>query len=90
MTLDAAHKIDAGDEARVEVSAIKLYAAKVLDDVIDRGQCQVRCARGLTDEASARRDADTGRAGRIYDGPDEGGQVVAKRILKAFANGKKW
>ncbi len=30
MTLDAAHKIDGGDEARVEVSAIKFFAARVL------------------------------------------------------------
>ena len=31
------------------------------------------------------------RAGRIYDGPDEvHRQVVAKRILKAFANGEGW
>src|SRR5207302_3648101 len=36
LTLDAAHKLDAGDEARVEISAIKFYAAKVLQDVIDR------------------------------------------------------
>ena len=28
MTLDAAHKIDGGDEARVEISAIKFYAAQ--------------------------------------------------------------
>ena len=49
MTLDAAHKIDGGDEARVEVSAIKFFAAKVLVDVIDRA-VQVHGARGLTDE----------------------------------------
>src|SRR5437868_9868541 len=36
LTLDAAHKIDAGDDARVEVSLIKFYAAKVLGEVIDR------------------------------------------------------
>ena len=36
MTLDAAHKIDAGDEARVEISLIKFYAARVLNEVIDR------------------------------------------------------
>jgi len=31
------------------------------------------------------------RTGRIYDGPDEvHRQVVAKRILKAFANGDGW
>ena len=49
MTLDAAHKIDQGDEARVEVSLIKFYAARVLHDVIDRA-VQVHGARGLTDE----------------------------------------
>src|SRR5215218_8080452 len=48
MTLDAAHKIDAGDEARVEVSIIKFYAARVLNEVIDRA-IQVHGARGLTD-----------------------------------------
>ena len=45
MTLDAAHKIDAGDEARVEVSVIKFYAARVLHDVIDRA-IQVHGALG--------------------------------------------
>ena len=48
MTLDAAHKIDAGDEARVEVSLIKFFAARVLNEVIDRA-IQVHGARGLTD-----------------------------------------
>jgi len=31
------------------------------------------------------------RAGRIYDGPDEVHRmVVARRVLKAFANGEEW
>ena len=34
MTLDAARKLDEGGEARVEVSLIKFYAAKVLHDVV--------------------------------------------------------
>jgi acyl-CoA dehydrogenase len=90
MTLDAAHKIDAGDEARVEVSAIKFYAAKALNDVIDRA-VQVHGARGLTDETPLAGMLMNARAGRIYDGPDEvHRQVVAKRILKAFANGDGW
>src|SRR5258705_5434394 len=90
MTLDAAHKIDAGDEARVEVSAIKFYAAKALNDVIDRA-VQVHGARGLTDETPLAGMLMNARAGRIYDGPDEvHRQVVAKRILKAFANGEGW
>jgi alkylation response protein AidB-like acyl-CoA dehydrogenase len=90
MTLDAAHKIDAGDEARVEVSAIKFFAAKVLNDVIDRA-VQVHGARGLTDETPLANMLMQARGGRIYDGPDEvHRQVVAKRILKAFANGDGW
>jgi acyl-CoA dehydrogenase len=90
MTLDAAHKIDGGDEARVEVSAIKFFAAKVLGEVIDRA-IQVHGARGLTDETPLARMAMMARGGRIYDGPDEvHRQVVAKRILKAFASGDGW
>ncbi|MFL5929216.1 MAG: acyl-CoA dehydrogenase family protein [Gaiellaceae bacterium] len=90
LTLDAAHKIDAGDEARVEVSAIKFYAAGVLNGVIDRA-VQVHGARGLTDETPLAGMLMQARAGRIYDGPDEvHRQVVAKRILKAFANGRGW
>ena len=90
MTLDAAHKIDGGDEARVEVSAIKFFAAKVLQDVIDRA-VQVHGARGLTDETPLAGMLMMARGGRIYDGPDEvHRQVVAKRILKAFAAGDGW
>jgi alkylation response protein AidB-like acyl-CoA dehydrogenase len=90
MTLDAAHKIDAGDEARVEVSAIKFFAARVLNDVIDRA-VQVHGARGLTDETPLAGMLMMARGGRIYDGPDEvHRQVVAKRVLKAFASGEEW
>jgi acyl-CoA dehydrogenase len=90
MTLDAAHKIDGGDEARVEVSAIKFYAARVLQDVIDRA-VQVHGARGLTDETPLAGMLMMARGGRIYDGPDEvHRQVVAKRILKSFAAGDGW
>jgi acyl-CoA dehydrogenase len=90
MTLDAAHKIDAGTEARVEISAIKFFAARVLQDVVDRA-IQVHVARGLTDETPLARMAMSARAGRIYDGPDEvHRQVVAKRILRAFSSGDGW
>ncbi|HEX7083064.1 MAG TPA: acyl-CoA dehydrogenase family protein [Gaiellaceae bacterium] len=90
MTLDAAHKIDAGEEARVEISAIKFYAARVLQDVIDRA-IQVHGALGLTDGTPLARMALQARGGRIYDGPDEVHRmVVARRILKAFAEGDGW
>jgi alkylation response protein AidB-like acyl-CoA dehydrogenase len=90
MTLDAAHKIDGGDEARVEISAIKFYAARVLEDVIDRA-IQVHGALGLTDETPLAKMAQLARGGRIYDGPDEVHRmVVARRILQAFADGDGW
>jgi acyl-CoA dehydrogenase len=90
MTLDAAHKIDGGDEARVEISAIKFFAAQGLHDVIDRA-VQVHGARGLTDETPLGHMLMTARGGRIYDGPDEVHRmVVARRILKTFANGDGW
>ena len=90
MTLDAAYKIDGGDEARVEVSVIKYYAARVLHDVIDRA-IQVHGARGLTDETPLAEMYANARAARIYDGPDEVHRmVVSRRILKEFEKGGTW
>jgi alkylation response protein AidB-like acyl-CoA dehydrogenase len=90
MTLDAAHKIDAGDEARVEVSVIKYYAAQALHDVIDRA-VQVHGARGLTDETPLAEMYANARGARIYDGPDEVHRmVVSRRILKEFEKGGVW
>ena len=90
MTLDAARKIDEGDEARVEVSVIKFYAARVLNEVIDRA-IQVHGARGLTDETPLAEMYATARGARIYDGPDEVHRmVVSRRILKEFEAGGVW
>jgi len=90
LTLDAAHKIDQGEEARVEVSLIKFYAARVLNDVIDRA-IQVHGALGLTDETPLAQMALLARGGRIYDGPDEVHRmVVARRILKSFTQQEGW
>jgi len=90
MTLDAAHKIDAGDEARVEVSVIKFYAARVLHDVIDRA-IQVHGGLGLTSDSPLSTMYVMARGARIYDGPDEVHRmVVARRILKSFESGGGW
>jgi alkylation response protein AidB-like acyl-CoA dehydrogenase len=90
LTLQAAHRIDQGDEARVEISVIKFYAARVLNDVIDRA-IQVHGALGLTDDTPLATMALHARAGRIYDGPDEVHRmVVSRRILKAFADDGGW
>jgi acyl-CoA dehydrogenase len=90
LTMEAARKIDAGDEARVEVSLLKFYAARALGDVIDRA-VQVHGGRGLTDETPLSSMYRQARGARIYDGPDEVHRmVVARRILKAFADGDGW
>jgi acyl-CoA dehydrogenase len=90
MTLDAARRIDAGDEARVEISLIKFYAARVLHDVIDRA-LQVHGARGLTDETPLGQMYAMARGARIYDGPDEVHRlVVSRRILQEFESGGVW
>jgi len=90
LTLDAAHKIDQGDEARVEISVIKFYAARVLSEVVDRA-IQVHGALGLTDDTPLARMYVNARGARIYDGPDEVHRmVVSRRILKEFEDGGTW
>ncbi|HZT53291.1 MAG TPA: acyl-CoA dehydrogenase family protein [Gaiellaceae bacterium] len=90
MTLDAARRLDGGDEARVEISLLKFRAARVLGEVIDRA-IQVHGGLGLTDDTPLGLMWRMARGGRIYDGPDEVHEaVVARRILRAFAEGEGW
>jgi acyl-CoA dehydrogenase len=90
LTLDAAHKIDDGRDARVEISVLKFYAADVLSRVIDRA-VQVHGALGLTDRSPLSHMYAMARGAHIYDGPDEVHRmVVSRRILKSFASGEGW
>src|SRR3954447_24894161 len=90
MTMHAAQMIDEGSEARVEVSLIKFYAARVLHDVIDRA-LQVHGGLGMTDDTPLALMWRMARGGRVYDGPDEVHKaVVARRILRSFAEGDGW
>jgi acyl-CoA dehydrogenase len=82
MTLDAARSMDAGDEARVEISLIKFWGARMLHNVIDRA-IQVHGALGVTADTPLEFMYREARYGRIYDGPDEVHRmVVARRLLK--------
>jgi alkylation response protein AidB-like acyl-CoA dehydrogenase len=90
MTFQAAQRIDDGDEARVEVSLIKFFAARVLNDVIDRA-LQVHGGLGMTEDTPLAGMWRQARAARIYDGADEVHKmVVARRILRAFEEGGTW
>jgi alkylation response protein AidB-like acyl-CoA dehydrogenase len=84
LTLDAARKMDAGEEARVEIAVIKVVGARMLHDVIDRS-IQVHGAMGLTPDTPLDLMYRHARAARIYDGPDEVHiESVAKRLLKLY------
>jgi acyl-CoA dehydrogenase len=90
LTLAAAHKIDQGDEARVEIGMIKVVGAKMLHNVIDRA-IQVHGAKGVTDDTPLERMYREARFARIYDGPDEVHvMTTARRVLKSFAVGDGW
>jgi alkylation response protein AidB-like acyl-CoA dehydrogenase len=90
MTLQAAHRLDEGDEARVEVSLIKFFAARVLHEVIDRA-LQVHGGLGMTDDTPLAVMYRMARGARIYDGADEVHKmVVARRILRSFEDGGTW
>ena len=91
LTLDAARRIDQGDDARIEIGLIKVLGAEMLHNVIDRA-IQVHGAKGLTDDTPLSLMYRHAREARIYDGPDEVHvQSVARRILKNYENnGPGW
>ena len=91
LTLDAAKRIDQGDDARIEIGMIKVVGAKMVHNVIDRA-IQVHGAKGLTDDTPLSLMYRHAREARIYDGPDEVHvQSVARRILKNYQNnGAGW
>jgi alkylation response protein AidB-like acyl-CoA dehydrogenase len=90
MTLDAARVLDEGGEARVEISLIKFWGARVLHDVIDRA-IQVHGALGVTGDTPLERMYREARYARIYDGPDEVHRmVVARRLLRDPHGAPPW
>lgn len=87
LTLHAASLVDQGDDARVEIGHIKVVAAAMLHNAIDRA-IQVHGAKGLTPDTPLERMYRHARAGRIYDGPDEVHVwSVARRLLGAYRDG---
>jgi len=80
MTLDAARTMDAGDEARVQISLIKFWGARVLHDVVDRA-IQVHGALGVTADTPLEFMYREARYARLYDGPDEVHRMVVARTL---------
>jgi acyl-CoA dehydrogenase len=87
MTLYAAWKIDreGARKARLEISMIKYYGAKVLYDTIDRA-IQAHGALGYSTDLPLESMYRNARAARIYDGADEvHRESVARRILAGYS-----
>lgn len=84
LTLQAAWKMDMGDEARKEVSLIKFYGANVLNRILDRA-IETLGMYGLTAKTQLEGLYREARAARIYDGADEVHRmIVARQVLKEF------
>ncbi|HEV2980377.1 MAG TPA: acyl-CoA dehydrogenase family protein [Solirubrobacteraceae bacterium] len=86
MTLHAAWVMDTqgASAARVDISLIKFYGAKVLHDVIDRA-LQVHGSLGYSTDLPLEQMYRFARGARFYDGPDEvHRQTVARRILAGY------
>jgi len=89
MTLDAARTMDGGDEARVAISLIKFWGARVLHDVVDRA-IQVHGALGVTADTPLEFMYREARYARLYDGPDEVHRMVVARQLLRHPERAPW
>jgi alkylation response protein AidB-like acyl-CoA dehydrogenase len=81
MTYEAAARIDRGEEARMQVSIIKVYATEMAWEVIDNVM-QAFGAMGMTKELPLQQMANQTRLGRVYEGPNEIHRwVIARELL---------
>jgi acyl-CoA dehydrogenase len=86
MVLHAAWKMDTigKKEARQEIAMIKVIAANMMMNVLDRA-IQVFGAMGVSDDTPIARMWRDGRAMRLADGPDEVHKMtVARRELRRW------
>jgi alkylation response protein AidB-like acyl-CoA dehydrogenase len=70
MTYEAAARIDRGEEARSQVSMIKVFATEMAWEVIDHAM-QAFGGMGMTRELPLQMMASQTRLARIYEGPNE-------------------
>jgi acyl-CoA dehydrogenase len=87
MVLEAAWRLEQGDEARRETSMCKVFVAEAVGRVVDR--CVQICgALGISKDTILERLYRDVRAFRIYDGPSEVHRmVIARQVLKEASGG---
>ncbi len=80
MTYEAASRIDRGEDARVQVAMIKLFATETAATVVDHAM-QAFGAMGMTKEMPLYLMANESRLARIHEGPSEIHRYIIAREL---------
>ena len=81
MTYEAAARVDAGQDARTQISMVKVFATEMAWSVIDHAM-QTLGAMGMTKELPLHQMANEARLMRIFEGPTEVHRwVVARSAL---------
>jgi acyl-CoA dehydrogenase len=89
MTIDCAEKMAAGQDARTDISAIKVFVPAAFHRVVDRA-IQVWGAAGVTGDLPLSAMYTGARTLRLADGPDEVHRIlIAKNILGQYRDGEK-
>jgi acyl-CoA dehydrogenase len=86
MTINCAEKMAAGQDARTDISAIKVFVPAAFHRVVDRA-IQVWGAAGVSGDLPLAAMYQGARTLRLADGPDEVHRILmAKNILGAYRN----
>ena len=90
MTIHCAEKMAAGDAARTDISAIKVFVPAAYERVVDRA-IQVWGAAGVSGDLPLAAMYQGARTLRIADGPDEVHKIlIAKNVLSEYHRGAGW
>jgi acyl-CoA dehydrogenase len=91
MTIHAAQKTDANDQdARTDISAIKIFVPAAYERVVDRA-IQVWGAAGVSNDLPLGGMYQGARTLRLADGPDEVHKIlIAKNVIKRYEQGESW
>jgi len=90
MTIHCAERMDAGGDARTDISAIKVFVPAAYERVVDRA-IQVWGAAGVSGDLPLAAMYQGARTLRLADGPDEVHRIlIAKNVLKRHHGGEGW
>jgi acyl-CoA dehydrogenase len=90
MTIHCAERMDSGEDARTDISAIKVFVPAAYHRVVDRA-IQVWGAAGVSGDLPLAAMYQGARSLRLADGPDEVHRIlIAKNVLKRYHDGESW